>query len=1647
MSDRGRSKWRGDKKSTGERAGKQAILPEWKRQNKSVSTAPGQLAWRRYGKLLLLSSLLMAVVGLGIWYVGFQDKTYTHVVVINPLNEEEDALFDTAAAPDIQEGETWLVSRITKQETRSAQLNDWGEKRNEAHALIIYLQAHILVGPSGTENEFRYLIGNSDPDLEGENSHGQLQDVKKSIQVFQGKHSGIPVVLLVDQLHGLQDWRMGALPTDLNEEFISWTNDLPGLVIVSSCSNSSHGHTGRSGRTAFALAVQKAFSTAADDQVKDPAADGHNKVTVEEFCNFIRDETRRWVRQHRHPDGQNVAVWPKDLSSLEKTLVLRDPLKNPGFPALSENTKSKAETLDDLWELRDELDGRLAWRWNPLLWESSTEFLLRAANTLLDGNLKLAENLQKRATKRLSELNNITAKIVLQPSEGQTLGEKTYIHTAWQVNFDDEPNRPWEVLETNLTTFADKGFLEDKTRQSLSEQLTADRRLAEQAVSQLSSLSSLLRPTIFSEEQQLLFQEDNTFAVPRFVSADLREHWDAIKEFAQEHQQAELLFQDILRRSRTLARWASRSPEKLPEMADDDLKNTDGAPKFEVEKELQNATPDRKLKAAILHLLMSARHLGNSLYPVSDSNDRVLKIVRTKDDCQLSAYRNLKKSRSDADESLKVVKYLISTLADKLAETRTGRSNQVRQYHQIRQLLQIADLTAGQRNQLMDQALKLDQKFDDMAGDNGKKDSGDTEPGSSTAAGPWIQAWWQLQYLSLFLTPGPRGSDSGPLEISRAFKHAVDIVRQADENDPLEQELADFGEEVRTFWQESRKQAKWAGRNKTADLEQILADLWQADLHCRGMSAWDAQELKDVHPTTALHAWWQTDFCRLQIERLKRGQWVLPNDEQRPWHEHGWYRTEADRWRDHARSIARSDRLSKYNDALGEMPDLPKAAWSLDAKLPNDVFVGGAESSQKREVVIQQDGRDIPAGNAVLLTAIDKQGGDQQQFTAVENRIQALEISQPDQVLTAELVFKRVDDRHSDGCHADNWTSLIFYRGRWFNDDKLTVNPCPLPRYIATRLARPDNATVRLTGTDIRPIVFVLDMSGSMTRNVAGGETRKNKALEVMEDVIGNLPAETKVQLTAFGLQKEGGLNGKTNDDFSELGLGEPQDVKAYEDFVPLTDQLEHLGSREDKKSGRSRILAMLDKLKHVDPVGVTPLTYSIARAVTLLPRRGGLVVAITDGLAGDVGLDNRAGSETLGKATSEYQAGEKTKDLEVALQKRPGSKVVVCPFELQDKEQEVLPAFNNALQRFVNPGQITVLQNVTADKLANKIKDALDPRNYTVTRSSRNDPDEAPIGEEIEISNPKPDDDYTIRFGDDDLAPAENVHLSRGDFLTLGVDWRGQQFRFDRWTGSSRAEPLTQPPTETDDAPDTLRSIDATREDAGESDRVRMLLMLDHDHENRPVQQPAEIELFYLSGKEQEPHWRFEERFVSHHGNKPLGAPSYQIDIQDWPRSRSIAVVARWKMQRTCPDAVVTFEEIKDSKFDLHSKNARLPHAVVRPPRVRADGVLGVELAPPEDTPMPENQMSPLWNVRVEVGKDFVVEDKCDFMPLELRTEIQRVEDGSVDVLFYRDNNPFSEQELQKLVFAFTSEASRREAAFECKLQHIDLREVEADD
>ncbi len=1474
--------------------------------------------------------------------------------------------------------------------------------------VIIFLQTQIVAGLNG---DYWCLIRNSTPDLK-QNSSGSpefesLSVLKTELLQFRDV-SEAPVLLIVDKPNTIQDRRLGALDVDIFGELQSWQKDekLSGLVVMTSCSEgerSQPGYVGSGGQTAFAHIVSHGLSAAAD-------GDRNGLLHVAELCEFVVVETANWARQHRAEAGQTVQVSPsiEDLKSTSNFLVMKD-LPEPESTLVFRRETATPEKLQTIWQTRTSLDALYAWRWDPVDWQAGTELLLRSQEAMLDGNSSLVCQLADSAAGKFKRLQAKTAEIVSSPDH---LNLESGLPRRWFTDVPGESylNDLWENAEEIRPVVA------ESAEAVVSEHVASypfsglhmpapnsdsGRALAESVAARTLGVTDALRHTIMAAESRQLRQEDMLFAhqhepAPSPVQ-NPGEDWKAIQRFTERHQAAELELHRVLLDTESLSRWAADFPLTMSDNFYSDWRNLlkKNLPNRQVSaalaEELATAAAqlcqDREpgingqaveLKSDIFQLLVAARVLGTQLYPdepetgfttgeldqFSDELDRWLSLTFK---CRERVTKNL------------------NDIAKSLASHFVDRAKQVQGYQWQRATLRCSLLTDDTRSKLMT-------SLQDLEAELSNDEGGDIPQSQMPFQLSQVDiGLWHLQHLNLLL---------GSPEDSSLTNVAEGVAAFASTGDTDQQHVAVYGLAIREFWRQARNDARDSINASGNDAEQRLRI---ADLHARGFSAFDDPGRS---PTARLHALWQIGYCLQQADRRLQSQWVR-NGESGPWDENGWYARESKTW------LHLADSLASKMDSSGTPPAFvsnfieqrktvlrDSAEWSIVAT-PAEASFDIGDQNQPRQAVLstlQRISRPNTDGLATLRF-LTESTSEAAALVAFEENGKAIDLNSNVQDLVINVV--RNGSPGEDGCSSVPYLASVFFRGRiWNTASNIEVSPCAAEEFVVQRFARPPTASVTLAGTDKRPIVFILDMSGSMDDEMAGGRTRASVAIETLRNVINSarFDRETVASLKVFGHRikwdpdnQRNVVNPKWKEPFDK-GLAANDDIATEVEATRLT------------KENKTILGKKLDTLAISGPWGITPLAGAIKSALEEdLRNRTGIVVAITDGLATDVGLDNEANPANVDNRINK---------LTTAIEDNASSKVVIVALDFIPGAPQ-----RKALQTvFLEKCGIEIVDAANQIQLLDQIEQSLDPRQYLVSRSSEATNIQKDFGETAQ--GLKAGTDYVVKFADIVTADNKPITLNDGDALNLAVDWNDRKFTFVRGKESEMRQRATAAKPGDSDAPTILRAIEPAtfteykrEQNLSDFRQVEVSLMLDHERQDRPVKQPAEIN-FNIVGEDSLPLRlpEVEEQFTSE-----WGAPGWRLKIAEWPADKYVRIDAVWKMERTAPELVIDCPPVNQSKAVIGGVQD-LPQMEIAT-TVRPDGTLRIRL---DRIPsMAYSADNLIEDIRVEVGAPDLRGRNEAFMPAEVTTTIRRTNSGSLVVDFAGN---FTEETLAKKKIAFTS-------------------------
>lgn len=1629
MTGRSKDNWKGGRraKRTTQTAAQRETTAEksWKRSKRPAAAKTSSRPWL---KIVFTIVSMIILVASAIWIFQPVGLVHTHFVMLDLLNAPStqtgrSEFFDPTKIPDPPEITTSRrpLGKLTSSHSPSLQFaNESKEDLNKAHVVIVYLQTQLVTDGNGV---IRCLTKTSTPDLQ-DNQSQALSELKHELAALAEKSKH--VLLIVDEVEGFNSWRLGDFQRDATVEVSAWPEDEifeNRLVVMTGYSHSQFrvsapGTSG--GGTFFSSIVSKGMSRLADTGNSN---DNAKNLDVIEFCEFVMQESNRQYRNLGFPGGQDVIVSPSPdkLKDSKQNFVLLGEL--PTAPAKTTPSAEAANPqLADLWGKLETLNDKMAWRWRPMLWQQSSEFLLRTQQASLNQQDALAENLLQRANIAINKLEQVTQQIV--PTHAQ-LERETGMPHLW---FERLPNfvAPGTSSSVNdtVSTFPLQQNIDDypftrlglATSPKLQEAAVNARRMAVSAARNSMSMAGVIPKTLTDAEQQSLIAEDRLFTsgdlvdLQDFVTAS-RKRWQAIDSFNRAHQRAELLVQRTTSVSESLAKWAAKFPFNVGDEFEGDwdrllVQSLDSQPITDDSLQQRLADADQlalqtssgisqyavPLRSSIFRLLLCARSLRQRLHPeepesgfeVEELNSKSKSLLALADRCQMQ---------------LSAVQQGFEELSSEqgLLQRNTSDSNFVALAMQIEATLSVINLPVSTRRMLSKQLKELKQKFSEI-----EEPTADSSSTSETLTPSPIQAaMWYAQHLNLFTNAV--GSEPEDSEVQRATEKLADarVNEQATA-------LANFGDASRNFWQQSRSRSSSAVTAPGAEAPQQLQN---GDRLSRGFSAFDASRCQRS-VTESLHNLWRVEYCLGHAQRTIAGQWVLSKDE-KPLTQNGWFSKVAGAWLSEGETLAGSLKATSAGvppfiaTRLAELQAAKTDAgkWSVGiSPLSSENIDLRRDNAPDADVNVKLSYRSSPSTGIAALQLSD---GDKVSLVTVPSNSTQVPFQRKPESVTVSL--HRNGTPGADDCVAASFTPRLFFRGRVFDSETFVVaDPCVSAKFLVRRMARPDTATLTVFGDDVRPLAFVLDMSRSMNEQLKDGQRRYNVALDRLKSAIERQDEQHRGSLRVFGHRRRFSDPGENSfNDKYKVHFGKPDPgVNPHQDTVVELKQLA-LGV-----GGKRQFKDVIEKLRKTEPFGITPLLRSVRKAMEDdLNGKPGIVIAITDGIATDAGID----IETLRPAAPALNVPDQSSDLKRAIEENPAIKVIIVAFNFQDPD--VFAALKKIMQRVgIEANQIVNARD--GKQLDNKIRDALDPIDYRV--SSSEGVRTAKFGQPTESL--RSGLNYKVEYAE--IAPFEDLRAEPGDQFLLKVNWTERRFEFAKNIGTGEFKKATRP---TDNQiPWIIRKIDATLTrpqtiDPAATGKLDVTLMLDNGDEFSPVRQPAEIEFRFDSLKKYRAP-NIQESYFS-----DLGAPGYRFSIPQWPVNQSVLVSAVWKMDRTTPEHVLTYDELQQLK--TLPVLGSFPNCKIAT-TLNEDGVLDVRLDP--IGPSADRLSSPdseklVEDIRIEVGSRGQLKSNESFRPDEVTTAIYRTEDGAV---IFRFEGDYSEEILTTKEFAFTSRAARLKGA-----------------
>lgn len=458
-----------------------------------------------------------------------------------------------------------------------------------------------------------------------------------------------------------------------------------------------------------------------------------------------------------------------------------------------------------------------------------------------------------------------------------------------------------------------------------------------------------------------------------------------------------------------------------------------------------------------------------------------------------------------------------------------------------------------------------------------------------------------------------------------------------------------------------------------------------------------------------------------------------------------------------------------------------------------------------------------------------------------------------------------------------------------------------------------------------------------------------------------------------------------------------------------------------DATIGKPAVLAEFNKvirsLRCSKPWGITPLLTAITNALDAdLKDKAGIVIAVTDGEATDLN-------------------DPKQKALQKALKNNEASSVNIVAFDVEADSDA-----RKKLQATFQPFKIEITDAAQRNQLLNKIFALLDPRSYTITWDNGEKSKTAELGSPVAELTASEGMEFTVKFSD--IGTGQPILLRPADALQLDISHVRKCFLFKRQQSSNGKEAIGG--EFSNDSPTMLMSIakahlaDLPPGQNSESARAELSLMLDHPRDDLPVRQPAEIEFAVRPASSTS---TFRPAMIHQEFTSRFGAPGWNLTIDEWPKEQRFLVDAIWKMNRTPPNHVVRWNELRD----FVSIDSAMPVHVDGLPEFQAWVTLRgndlqvrldpAAIVPHADRPLPlgeELAQNRVEDIRIEVGKKDTSDQNQTFQPWEIDTRVVRLASGSVRYEF--SGEQISPENLADAQIAFTAATARKTGSTEIR-------------
>lgn len=1279
----------------------------------------------------------------------------------------------------------------------------------------------------------------------------------------------------------------------------------------------------------------------------------------------------------------------------------------------------------------------------------------------------------------------------------QTLPSQSRMTGVWPPNADPnaKPSPPAppspvitgeEVLAEHIRRFPFQQMRVEPPQQARVDEVLKRRTLAETAAAELLGCADLVRRTMLKAERSALIAEDTLFVRPTTdatapvpaESAILSDSettvlLQALREFGPAYQTGVTSHAAALDLAPTLALWAGTTqvgsnPQsdaawvELLMQAPADSEPTQALVEQLADRAglLAAVTADDHtgmavhLKSAAFRLVLVTRRLQSLLTVVEPETGFTPARMA-------EVNQQLTQATAAADAAIADVRRLLSESgAAAVATFPSTRIERIRRYQFLHSLLTVTGLDAKNRAAILSHLVKLDEKLNEndaadasagvgnkqtvaaASSGDGKSDTGSADTAKRSAgetAGKTTDSGISSQQRMLWILQGLNLLPGSPATHPARESWKAASTLTSSEVSPHES-LAGFGTAVRNLWRQNRRSIESAVKSNAPD---ALATVRHADLQSRMSSAFDAEKLLTVVNQLSVQKKLRQlellEYSLLHVDRLLESQWVEFTDAEK-WTANGWYARSAKPWMRVAELSEKNARFGAAGTSAVHGPAIQSRYTVFDASeslrlvpVPSKSVVALTDDNVERSALtarIESVGISNQNGIGALCILPEQPSGE----SVLRTENNGAPVRLPPVAGDIDLTITRVVAPVPAPCEPLQLRSSVFYRGRrWTSETTIAVNACAEPEFIVELRPRPETAALTVTGADSRPIVFVLDWSGSMNDPLNAGQPtlRRDAALDALLSLIEDpyLTANAKAILKVFGHRRNQTLDkGVYGAESNQSYIANFGPIPA--DIPPLQDIESVMPLQILDKNGKSHFKDILEKLRKSGPFGITPLASAIIEALEVdLVNKAGIVIAVTDGQALDIG-PRKDGKPDAGN-------DQRKKRLKELLESNPETKVVIVAFGFKpgDPERAALD------QVFSTECGITVIDAADKEQLKAQIFASLDPRQYAVSSAARGLNATADLDRAMNALPPATD--YRIEFGgiatDVDIGP---VTLERGDALTLTPNWNDGNFRFDRTRFTELRADAAAPAAESDTSsgvPTMLRATQAPRfadrppRDGERMSAVEISLGLDHERRDLPVRQPAEIR-FSFSPRG----GTFLPRRITQSFTSEWGTPGWNFEIDEWPSQYEVVVAAQWKMQPTTPEIIQRVGDLKAADqsanaIRLGGSDSRLPLVLCRV--LLKDGTLQVRLD--DDPTVTYSEGNRVTDIRVQIGNVDLLDQKSGFrhdeVPVTIRRTPARAATGGGSIV-YEFHGSFTEEQIADRKLSLTSGAAMSDGAWALK-------------